>query len=179
VISRAFLDESIRVLKKGGRLELRTDSDNYFNYSFETFMSLKNVSLEIHKNRDIEITSKYEDRWRRMDKNIYDVTMIVNEESPALTLNENFDFSGSLKTIDQILELRNKTEKLDDGFIHFERLYKAENGTIIFRIAMGSFDRPEHLYLIIGEDVKYFPNSPVRTRTNLKIHKFLNETIHG
>lgn len=179
VISRAFLDESIRVLKKSGRLELRTDSDNYFNYSFETFISLKNVSLEIHKNREIEITSKYEDRWRRMEKNIYDVTMIVDEDSPELSLQDTFDFRGDLKSAEKILELKNSTKKLSDGFIHFERLYKVENGTIIFRIAMGSFDRPEHLYIILDEDVKYFPNSPVRTKTNLKIHKFLNEILHG
>ncbi len=30
VISKSFLAESMRVLDKGGRLELRTDSDNYF-----------------------------------------------------------------------------------------------------------------------------------------------------
>ena len=37
VISPSFLAESMRVLEKGGRLELRTDSDKYFWYSLETF----------------------------------------------------------------------------------------------------------------------------------------------
>jgi len=67
VISASFLDESMRVLREGGRLELRTDSDNYYWYALETFFA-KNVAkthVEIRKNEALEVTSKYEARWLR------------------------------------------------------------------------------------------------------------------
>jgi tRNA (guanine-N7-)-methyltransferase len=76
VISPSFLDESIRVLRKGGRLELRTDSDKYFWYSLETFFSVPKTEVEIRKNEALEVTSKYEARWRRQEKDIYDVYVI-------------------------------------------------------------------------------------------------------
>ncbi len=94
VISEAFISESIRVLKPGGKLELRTDSDNYFAYSFETFMSLNQNHLEIHKNRALEVSSKYEDRWRRMEKNIYDLILHSEETSAPLEPLPPFTFDA-------------------------------------------------------------------------------------
>jgi tRNA (guanine-N7-)-methyltransferase len=55
VISKYFINESIRVLKKGGFLHLRTDSDNYFEYSFNEIMKLNQNELKIYKNRDLEV----------------------------------------------------------------------------------------------------------------------------
>jgi tRNA (guanine-N7-)-methyltransferase len=91
VISKYFINESIRVLKKGGFLHLRTDSDNYFEYSFNEFMKLNKNELKIYKNRDLEVVSKYESRWRKMKKNIYDIFMINHEISKEL--DKNFDFN--------------------------------------------------------------------------------------
>lgn len=180
VIGEAFVNEAIRVLSPGGRLELRTDSDNYFNYAFETFTALKKVSLEILKNRDIAVSSKYEDRWKRMDKNIYDVTMICEEESPPLNLEGNFEFEERANDFDALEKLNEKTERFEDGFIHFERLYLIGNERIMYRISMGSFDRPEHLYLMLGRnETSYFPSLPVRSRSNLKAHAFLKSLLYG
>jgi len=41
VISTSFVDESMRVLRVSGRLELRTDSDKYFWYALEKMKHLK------------------------------------------------------------------------------------------------------------------------------------------
>ena len=40
VINEDFINESVRVLKRDGFLHLRTDSDNYFNYSLNEFLKL-------------------------------------------------------------------------------------------------------------------------------------------
>ncbi|MDD3477152.1 MAG: tRNA (guanosine(46)-N7)-methyltransferase TrmB, partial [Sulfurimonas sp.] len=92
VISKDFIEEATRILNVNGRLELRTDSENYYAYSYETFIAFAKTTLHINKNRDIAITSKYEDRWKKMQKNFYDVTMINSEHSPELSLEGNFDF---------------------------------------------------------------------------------------
>ena len=180
VISKSFIDEAERVLKKEGRLELRTDSENYYAYSYETFISRNQISLHVNKNMDISISSKYEDRWKRMQKNIYDITMTNQVVSEPLK--ESYDFS--LKKIkisrEKLIELNGSTKKFDDGFIHFERLYTIDDGRLLYRIAMGSFNRPEHLYLLIeGENSHYFPDTPISSKTNQKIHNHLKELLDG
>ncbi len=179
VISTSFIEESRRVLKVDGRLELRTDSENYYAYSYETFINFHKTVLHINKNRDIAISSKYEDRWKKMEKNIYDVTMINEEFSDELSIEGDFEFSSVGLSNEQLIDLHGVTKKFEDGFIHFERVYNLDNGAML-RISMGSFDRPEHLYLILNSDeALYYPSLPLKSRSNLSAHKFLNGLLCG
>ncbi|MCK9490822.1 MAG: tRNA (guanosine(46)-N7)-methyltransferase TrmB [Sulfurimonas sp.] len=179
VISTSFIEEARRVLKLEGRLELRTDSENYYAYSYETFIAFHKTVLHINKNRDIAISSKYEDRWKKMQKNIYDVTMINEEKSDPLLIEGNFDFRDVKISEDELFALHGVTKKFDGGFIHFERVYKLENG-VMFRVSLGSFDRPEHLYITIRENLpSYYPSLPLSSKSNLLAHKYLDEVFHG
>ena len=179
VISTSFIEECRRVLKVDGRLELRTDSENYYAYSYETFIAFNKTILHINKNREIAVSSKYEDRWKKMEKNIYDVTMINEEDSELLTIDGDFSFSKGKASFEEIVKLHNKTEKYEGGFVHFERAYKLNDG-IMMRLSMGNFDRPEHLYLIIKEDdVSYYPELPLKSRSNLTAHQFLDKVLNG
>jgi len=179
VISTSFIEEARRVLKVDGRLELRTDSENYYAYSYETFINFNKTVLHINKNKDIAIVSKYEDRWRKMEKNIYDVTMINEEESETLKIEGDFTFSAGKASFETLLKLHKTTERFEGGFIHFERAYTLEDG-IMLRLSMGSFDRPEHLYIIIKKDsVSYYPELPLKSRSNLQAHRFLDKVLNG
>ena len=45
---------------------------------------------------------------------------------------------------------------------------------------MGSFDRPEHLYLIIRDSkASYYPSLPLRSKSNLVAHKVLKGVLNG
>ena len=179
VISKDFINESTRVLSSGGRLELRTDSENYFAYAWETFISLNQARLEVNKNQEIAIRSKYEDRWQKMEKNIYDISLTVDEISPEISLEGNFTFSKGLDE-KRLLELNGSTHKIDGGFIHFERLYKTSDNRMMVRISLGSFERPEHLYVIIAADeTAYIPTQPVPSKINFSVHKHLDGLLHG
>ena len=179
VISTSFIEEARRVLKVDGRLELRTDSENYYAYSYETFIAFNKTVLNINKNKDIAIVSKYEDRWRKMEKNIYDVTMINEEESETLSIEGSFEFSKNNSSPEKLLKLHKTTERFEGGFIHFERAYEMEDG-IMLRLSMGSFDRPEHLYIIVkDESIAYYPELPLKSRSNLMAHQQLNKVING
>ncbi len=179
VISTSFIEESRRVLKVGGQLELRTDSENYYAYSYETFINFNKTVLHINKNKDIAITSKYEDRWKKMEKNIYDITMINEEQSDDLSIEGSFDFTPISMSEENILKLHSQTSRFDAGFIHFERVYTLKDG-VMLRLSMGSFDRPEHLYLIVREkSASYYPALPLKSRSNLEAHKHLNEILNG
>ncbi|NOR57188.1 MAG: tRNA (guanosine(46)-N7)-methyltransferase TrmB, partial [Sulfurimonas sp.] len=179
VISTTFIEEARRVLKVDGRLELRTDSENYYAYSYETFINFQKTILHINKNKDIAISSKYEDRWKKMEKNIYDVTMINEEESDKLSLDGSFEFSTVGLSDDKLIELHGQTKRFDGGFIHFERVYKLDDG-VMLRISLGSFDRPEHLYVMLRDKTaSYYPTLPLKSKSNLLAHKYLDEVFNG
>ncbi|MCX6062474.1 MAG: tRNA (guanosine(46)-N7)-methyltransferase TrmB [Campylobacterales bacterium] len=180
VIGDAFVEEAIRALKPQGRLELRTDSENYYRFALETYSHPPQVTFEVHKNRDIAITSKYEDRWKKMEKNIYDVTLINDMQSPEKRLEGEFIFS-QIPINDAILpKIERQTYRREWGFLNAEASFDIHDGGWMIRLAMGSFDRPEHLYLIVKNgQARYFPTVPVRSSTNLKAHILLDELLHG
>ncbi|MFZ2891190.1 tRNA (guanosine(46)-N7)-methyltransferase TrmB, partial [Sulfuricurvum sp.] len=180
VISEAFLQESERVLCVGGKLELRTDSENYYRFALETFSLPRQSQFNVRKNQEIAIVSKYEDRWKKMEKNIYDVTFTCEIESNEPDSIGDFSFSTAPISDNAIDRLSKETYKRDWGFIHIERKFTiGENGGMI-RLAMGSFDRPESTYVIIENGLaRYFPSLPVRSNTNLKAHILLDELLHG
>lgn len=179
VISPSFLDESMRVLRKGGRLELRTDSDKYFWYSLETFFSVPKVEVEIRKNEALEVTSKYEARWRRQEKDIYDVYVTCKETSEEKKLALDFNFN--------IVKYRNGLENdlpkdalvFDGYFVHFERVYKTDDEKLLIKCAFGSFDRPEHKYILVDKDgCRYFVSPPVKTKVNYQAHQKIMELLN-
>ena len=171
VISDYFINESIRVLQKDGFLHLRTDSDNYFEYSFNEFMKLDKNELKLYKNRDLEVSSKYEDRWKKQNKNIYDIYMI--NETISEELNENFDFSfGCLDAS----KASDKAYIFDEFVIHFEKIAKIDEKKTLIKLTMGAFERPEHLYIIAGKESYYF-NKPVYHKLNQKAHNKLKEIL--
>lgn len=180
VISEAFLKEADRVLRIGGTLELRTDSENYYRFALETFSSPAISRFDVRKNQEIAIVSKYEDRWKKMEKNIYDVTFTCETQSPEAEYAGDFVFSGEPVDAAVIDRLSQETYKREWGFLHVERTYTiGENGSLI-RLAMGSFDRPESTYVVIEQgQARYYPSLPVRSSANLKAHILLDELLHG
>jgi tRNA (guanine-N7-)-methyltransferase len=180
VISSSFLNESMRVLSQDGRLELRTDSYKYFWYSLDTFLgdTVGKTAVEVRKNEALEVTSKYEARWLRQEKDIYDVTVTCLEISEERVL----DFDFSFKNVDYKKEILDKIsykpELFDGFFMHFERLFSVEDA-ILIKLAFGSFDRPEHKYIYIDkEKAYYFNTSPVKTLTNYKAHLKIMEYLN-
>jgi len=178
VISPSFLDESMRVLRKGGRLELRTDSDKYFWYALETFFAVPKTEVEVRKNETLEVTSKYEARWRRQEKDIYDVyvTCMQNSEEKVLDIDFNFNIVKYRKNLEN--ELPRKAMVFDGYFAHFERIYKIGESKLLIKCAFGSFDRPEHKYILLEENgCRYFVSPPVKTTVNHRAHRKIVELL--
>lgn len=179
VISPSFLAESMRVLKVDGRLELRTDSDRYFWYSLETFFAYPKIDVDVRKNRELEVVSKYEARWRRQAKDIYDVYVKCAQESALSKRDYRFDFDsvGYNGTLNASLP---KSSQIFEGyFVHFERIYAiTHNGGWLLKVAFGSFDRPEHKFIVVTpKGIRYLPSNPVATATNYQAHQKLQEFI--
>jgi tRNA (guanine-N7-)-methyltransferase len=178
VISKSFLAESMRVLRKEGRLELRTDSDNYFWYALETFFSVPKVEVEVRKNEALEVTSKYEARWLKQEKDIYDVYVKCPSQSKAKEASIEFNFNGVKYTQGIEEKLPKKALVYDGYFVHFERSFRSSDGSLFIKCAFGSFDRPEHKYILLeNEACRYFVSEPVKTTVNLLAHTKLIEQL--
>ena len=178
VISKSFLAESMRVLRKEGRLELRTDSDKYFWYSLETFFSIPKVEVEVRKNEALEVTSKYEARWLRQEKDIYDVYVKCYEVSDEKKETIDFNFNGVKYTEGIENRLPKKALVFDGYFVHFERIFKVFEGGLLVKCAFGSFDRPEHKYIFLQANTcRYFVSDPVKTTVNFQAHKVILEQL--
>jgi len=180
VISKSFLAESMRALGVDGRLELRTDSNNYFWYALETFFSVPKVEVEVRKNEALEVTSKYEARWLKQEKDIYDVYVRATQLSEEKHVSIDFNFND-VKYIKDIEKRLPKKALIFDGyFVHFERLYQISDKSLFIKCAFGSFDRPEHKYILLEEEsCRYFVSPPVKTTVNFLAHQKLIEQLTG
>ncbi|TNO53511.1 tRNA (guanosine(46)-N7)-methyltransferase TrmB, partial [Campylobacter jejuni] len=85
--------ECARVLTTQGVFELRTDSYEYFDFTFKEFLEFSSPQFSIRKNENLEISSKYEDRWKRQEKDIYDLWVWNLDKEEKNVLSEEFDFS--------------------------------------------------------------------------------------
>ena len=181
VMSIEFIEESMRVLKIDGTLELRTDSPNYFEYSSGLLDSFKEYPTKIEKNKDLAVTSKYEARWKRQAKDIWDVTIISKQNSSDNTLEDDFSFNK----IDNIEILENRLLKIptikDKFLVHFINSYTIDSEDskgLLVKVTFGSFNRPVTKYIIIQNNkARYFQGDPIKTKTNLAAHKIIKESI--
>lgn len=179
VISHEFINEALRVLAVGGSLELRTDSELYYEYAkalYETY----NEKSTITKNQDLQISSKYEDRWKRMGKDIWDLKIFCAQKSPKIKIDKDFNFN--FKNNLSFDELTNKLPKLpiveNDFMVHFSHPFKISNESGLVHVSMGSFNKPFSIYIIINkEKVSYFESLPVPTSSNHKAHRLMERIL--
>jgi len=179
VMSKEFIDESLRVLKIDGSLELRTDSLLYYEYSKELFETYNEKST-IVKNQNLEVSSKYEDRWKRMGKDIWDLTIYANSLAPDMILDKDFSFDieNKLPFCEVVANLPKKPIVEDDFMVHFSYSFEINKDKGIIHVSMGSFNKPLSIYLIVdGVKISYFITLPVPTSANHKGHKLIAQIL--
>ncbi len=180
VFSSSFVEEALRILIPHGTLELRTDSQLYFEFAFDTMMQLAKANVSVRKNDQLEISSKYEDRWRRMEKDIYDVILTNETHSPSIPKMQTLHFE---KLVDFAIVRSNfiETNSLGDGFfLHLEELFVMSEKSGLIRLSMGANERNEKAYVWIQEDgsISYIP-SILATKSNVAAHNLMKEWLDG
>ena len=101
----------------------------------------------------------------------------ISEEKHA-TIDFNFNDVKYTKDIEK--RLPKKALIFDGYFVHFERLYQISDKSLFIKCAFGSFDRPEHKYILLEEEsCRYFVSPPVKTTVNFHAHQKLIEQLKG
>ena len=181
VMSDEFITECMRVLKVGGSLELRTDSPNYFEYNKELLTHFPSYKSTIEKNKDLAISSKYEDRWKKQGKDIWDITIYAKDVSANIEINKDFTFNIKNNILQEHLEnnLSTKAVVKDGYFVHIGHLYIVNENKFLLHLTMGSFNKPLAKYLLIqNNEITYFQTNPIPTSANQHAHKLINELIN-
>ena len=181
VISKMFLKHSNKILKPNGMIELRTDSNLYYEFSKQVFLDNKNFDSVIKTNNQIGVVSKYEQRWLNLNKNIYTIRAYKNKtSSKSKTKKYSFEFDMALPNhigFDDFcdkLPKKAKVYKKDNIIVNFLKSYKidAQNGIISCALGMPSLMSTKYLvmsYRAIG----YYQSPLVNTKINHKAHKRL------
>ncbi|WP_198306131.1 tRNA (guanosine(46)-N7)-methyltransferase TrmB [Arcobacter vandammei] len=180
IYSNEFVNEALRVLKIGGTLELRSDSRNYFDFCLGLLTNLPKGKISIDINKDLEVSSKYEDRWKKQGKNIYDLVLTSHEFDENIDLSYDFSFENSLDLKEIITKIPQKAVIFNNFFVHIEELYEiiGKNNSYLIKVTMGNFDRPVTKYIIIQEKkASYYQGNPLPTSSNIDAHKKLKEIL--
>jgi tRNA (guanine-N7-)-methyltransferase len=160
VVNREFLEEVFRSLEVGGIFYLRTDSPVYRDYTIGELLQFPAVQFNLRKNFRYRITSKYEARWQRLGRDIYDIIVQNWESSPPVRGEYQFQFEGPL------CNWRFEPILFDRYLIHIERVYPIEGGGELVQGSIGPFNRVERVFILNRpfnrEEASYFrPPAPV------------------
>jgi tRNA (guanine-N7-)-methyltransferase len=181
VIGSAFVSEALRALRPGGFLELRTDSERYYFYALEIFSEPESARFEVTKNHDAPVQSKYEARWRRMNKSIYTLRLFNDTLSEPIDATTVPTFDRPPCSVEEVLNLPTHSIVAHDSFVHFGPRFEmvTEEGVLV-ECSFGSFDRPEHKLIAVRRgSIEYYPHPPVPTRTNLAAHHTIGEYLYA
>lgn len=180
VISESFLRVCSTVLKDNGFIELRSDDREYFEYSFGCAMSLPKTRVETYKNRPATIVSKYEDRWLRQGKDIFEMRIYPEKSKSGKRERVSFEFEGEVSL--QNLQNLPKGAVIRDGvLLNFEDLLLSANGKeFALKVTFGDTTRPDRRYILsLDGVVAYFPFAPLCVESSEKAHKIIKEYLYG
>ncbi|HEC1581532.1 TPA: tRNA (guanosine(46)-N7)-methyltransferase TrmB [Campylobacter upsaliensis] len=178
VISEAFCKECARVLRR--EFELRTDSFEYFDFTLKEFLIFSKPQFLLKKNENLEISSKYEDRWKKQEKDIYDLIVWGLDMPEENQSEEKLDLTNLHLNASQMRAFWEQFEKKsirgEDYFLSFRNLYESEKGFIL-KCAFGAFNAPSHAYILLGKKTKFLFKNPLKTQENLKALEELKHKI--
>lgn len=181
VMSPEFIEESMRVLKINGTLELRTDSPRYFAYSYSLMKYFSQYPHTLKENEDLAVVSKYEARWKRQEKNIWDLTIFATQNSPEVELEGSFDFDDEYDCEYIENNLPKKAIVMEDYLVHFESLYVINDENkkgLLIKLTLGSFNKPITKYIVIeNKKARYFQGDPIKTKSNLLAHEIIKKSL--
>ncbi|TLD88283.1 MULTISPECIES: tRNA (guanosine(46)-N7)-methyltransferase TrmB [Helicobacter] len=184
VFSARFLQEVLRVLDENAFLHLRSDDEIYFKDTLNLALNEPLLHLEVYKNTKLDITSKYEARWERQQKDIYDMKIFKqNGEKNTKNVQNNqnrFSFDKILrKNVDNYTDFSYK-KIAKDWFLHIDGLYCAGD-VYVMTLCFGDFFQPQNAFLQIAFyptlSAHYIGGDPIPTQAAIKAHTHLMQIL--
>lgn len=183
VFHRDFIENSFRILKENGHINMRSDDAEYVKDSIQEALSADYSHFEILKNKDASIVSKYEERWHNMKKDIYEMR-IFKHDFKQQDLNNIEAIFALPHNITDLQSFCNQKWIKDSIFINIGDLYSTKKGAKhnvgIAQLAFGSFYMPFNTYIVLDHDKSlHYLKSPLHINSHIKAHTFLCKILQG
>ncbi|NPA51486.1 MAG: tRNA (guanosine(46)-N7)-methyltransferase TrmB [Aquificae bacterium] len=154
-------------LKKGSFIELRTDHYPFMKYTIEQAKKLQCFDIRYSKiNPDKPIT-RYEEKWSKMEKTLYKVTMEKKKEPISMKIRTieklKHPFPLNLENIEiNPYRIENKKFKIKDNLnITFHKVWEKEGSFLIEAVlSEGGFVQKFSIIIKKKEDYYIFDVSP-------------------
>lgn len=173
VLTKESVSNIGRALKKGGLLHLRTDSKSFYHYSKELLLSSNLFTTQFYKNRELDVISKYEQRWKNRSKDIYDIYAYSREESSELERVRPL----SLGDID-IKRAKPFVKKEGELFVALKNIYTLKEGGELLFITGGSIHSPIKYFLLKDKkEVRFFGPKPLPSHASIASFEILKEVL--
>ncbi|MDR3163148.1 MAG: tRNA (guanosine(46)-N7)-methyltransferase TrmB [Helicobacteraceae bacterium] len=180
VFTDSFVAQSLRVLKKDGVLELRTDNEFYLQYAQDLLKDIKEIKIESRKNAEAAVSSKYEDRWKRESRDIYDLVVTNLSESEAAGVRCDFSFKKTVSDETAIERLSNVSIINERFIVKTRHLWRLLGGGVFFQLVFGAIESPSAIFLLIRKKrAEYYPHNPLQTEQNSLSHEALLEVLYA
>ncbi|MDR0746787.1 MAG: tRNA (guanosine(46)-N7)-methyltransferase TrmB [Helicobacteraceae bacterium] len=180
VFTDSFVAQSLRVLKKGGILELRTDNESYLQYVQESLKDVKEIKTQSYKNAEAAVSSKYEDRWKRENRDIYELIVTNLGASEAAGVRCDFSFKKPISDKRAIGRLSNVSIVNERFILKTRHIWRLLGGGAFFQLVFGAIESPSAIFLLIrNERAEYYPYNPLQTEQNALSHKELLEVLYA
>lgn len=176
VLTKEFLHQALRILKPDHILHLRTDDEEYFQDALKLALDEKQCHFKVQKNLTQKVVSKYEARWLRQQKNIYDIYYTSLKIDSTLEFNENFSFPYTY-----ITKIQKQKHIENDFFVHINAIY-TNNNCILINVNLGDFNWPTTKFILIDHQKKqtfFVGNPPLPTLCNIKAYQKLKAILGG
>ncbi len=160
VINEHFITHAQQIIKDSGYLHLRTDDFLYLTESLKSMMYLAQGYWEVFKNKPEDTISKYETRWIKQHKDIYDIFWYpqgAREDNEYKNYNFNFLPHEAKKLYERFsCEHFMPIKKMTDSvLLSAKALYRSKNGSLVIALCMGNKYYPQNTYLIIIHDEEF------------------------
>ncbi len=183
VMSAGVLGHILRVLVEQGVFWLRTDSLAYFKQSLDLALDLPTCACQIAKNAPAPISSKYEARWLKQHREIYDLRLhagsLACTHPPAskLCLEEVFYLRGAPRSLTFVLEQRFRRGV--DYFLHIQDVLEYAQVWVLV-LSFGDFHTPTNKIVVWDRKngvLEYVGGAPLNTQANVLAHRQLEDIL--
>ncbi|RDU66382.1 tRNA (guanosine(46)-N7)-methyltransferase TrmB [Helicobacter didelphidarum] len=179
VVNRDFLENSFRILKSNGYINLRSDDLEYVRDCIDEVLTANIAHFEVKKNGIPKIISKYEQRWKNMHKDIYELHLFQQNLQEIHTNEQLSHFDFPMKLDDLGIFCNQKwIDKTNSVFISIGDLYysdsHAQHKISVAQITFGSFYVPFNTFLVLEENKSlHYLKYPLNINSHRLAHKFL------
>lgn len=173
VFSEGFFAQAMSALKERGFLELRSDSAEYVAYALKIARNAPNVAIE--EGDKCEVISKYEARWRRENKEIFNVRFIKTDSRVICSGNISHFKLESLD-MSKILALRKIHN--EEYLVHIRNIYEFDEGYVLL-LVFGAFRCLAKVYLVVTKNGVEIIGDFAPSRVNLAALRKFSEIYGG